>query len=210
MLTEVLSGLLRLLHPFMPFLTETVYNFLPGCENASCMLSAWPEADKIPAFAAEAAKMEGIMDIIRSVRNLRAEMNVQAGQKARLMVRPNEGWAEVVAGAEMYFRRLANASGLEVLTADQIVEEKTVAAVSVAGEILIPLGDLVDFKKELARLEKEKANIEKEIARAEGKLNNPGFLNKAPEALVNAERDKLTANQKMLETLLARIADLQA
>ena len=79
-----------------------------------------------------------------------------------------------------------------------------------AGEILIPLGDLVDFKKELARLEKEKANIEKEIARAEGKLNNPGFLSKAPEALVNAEREKLSANQKMLETLLARIADLDA
>jgi len=209
-LTEVLSGLLRLLHPFMPFLTETVYNFLPGCENASCMLASWPEADKIPAFPGEAAKMEGIMDIIRSVRNLRAEMNVQAGQKARLMVRPNEGWAEVVGGAELYFRRLCNASGLEVLAIDQQVEEKTVAAVSVAGEILIPLGDLVDFKKELARLEKEKANIEKEIARAAGKLNNPGFLNKAPEALVNAEREKLSANEKMLETLVARIADLQA
>ena len=97
-----------------------------------------------------------------------------------------------------------------MLDASQQVEEKTVAAVSVAGEILIPLGDLVDFKKELARLEKEKANIEKEIARAAGKLNNPGFLNKAPEALVAAEREKLAANEKMLETLIARIADLQA
>ena len=168
------------------------------------------DSEAIPAFPAQAAQMEGIMDIIRSVRNLRAEMNVQAGQKARLMVRPNEGWNEVVAGAEMYFRRLCNASSLEVLPADCAVEEKTVAAVSIAGEILIPLGDLVDFKKELARLEKEKANIEKEIARAEGKLNNQGFLAKAPEALVNAEREKLTANQKMLETLLARIADHQA
>ncbi len=208
-LTEVLSGLLRLLHPFMPFLTETVYKFLPGCEEASCMLSDWPKAEEIPVFPAEEAQMNGIMDIIRAVRNLRAEMNVQAGHKARLMVRPENGWAEAIQGAEIFFRRMANASELELLAKDQAVSEKTVGAVTAAGEILIPLGDLVDFEKEIARLTKEKDNLGKEIARAEGKLNNPGFVSKAPAALVQQEREKLEANRKMLLSLEARIEDLK-
>ncbi|MBQ7455716.1 MAG: class I tRNA ligase family protein, partial [Clostridia bacterium] len=208
-LTEVLSGLLRMLHPFMPFLTETVYSFLPGCEEASCMLSSWPLAEEIPAFPAEEAQMNGIMDIIRAVRNLRAEMNVQAGHKARLMVRPAAGWQEAVAGAEVFFKRLANASELDLLEAGQTVNEKTVGAVTEAGEILIPLGDLVDIEKEIARLNKERDNLLKEIARAEGKLSNQGFLAKAPAALVQQERDKLEANRKMLTALEARIEDMK-
>ena len=208
-LTEVLSGLLRMLHPFMPFLTETVYKFLPGCENASCMLADWPEAENISVFPEEEARMNGIMEIIRAVRNLRVEMNVQAGHKARLMVRPAEGWREAVAGAEVFFRRMANASELEILEKNQTVAEKTVGAVTNAGEILIPLGDLVDFEKEIARLNKERENLLKEIARAEGKLNNPGFVSKAPEALVQQEREKLEANRKMLLSLEARIEDLK-
>ena len=208
-LSYVLSGLLRMLHPFMPFLTETVYAFLPGCEEASCMLSDWPRAEEIPFFPAQEAQMEGIMEIIRAVRNLRAEMNVQAGHKARLMIRPAEGWQDAVAGAEVFFQRLASASELDVLSSDQAVTEKTVGAVVTAGEILIPLGDLVDIEKEIARLNKERDNLLKEIARAEGKLNNEGFLRKAPEALVQAERDKLVANQTKLVALDARIADLK-
>ena len=153
--------------------------------------------------------MEGIMEIIRAVRNLRAEMNVQAGHKARLMIRPAEGWQDAVAGAEVFFQRLASASELDVLSSDQAVIEKTVGAVVTAGEILIPLGDLVDIEKEIARLNKERDNLLKEIARAEGKLNNEGFLRKAPEALVQAERDKLVANQTKLVALDARIADLK-
>ena len=208
-LSYVLSGLLRMLHPFMPFLTETVYAFLPGCEEASCMLSDWPRAEEIPFFPAQEAQMEGIMEIIRAVRNLRAEMNVQAGHKARLMIRPADGWQDAVAGAEVFFQRLASASELDVLSSDQAVTEKTVGAVVTAGEILIPLGDLVDIEKEIARLNKERDNLLKEIARAEGKLNNEGFLRKAPEALVQAERDKLAGNQTKLVALDARIADLK-
>ncbi len=208
-LSTVLSGLLKMLHPFMPFLTETVYGFLPGCEDASCMLAAWPLAEEIPVYPEEEARMNGIMDIIRAVRNLRAEMNVQAGHKARLMVRPADGWKDAVAGAETFFRRMANASELEILEKEQTVAEKTVGAVTVAGEILIPLGDLVDIEKEIARLNKERDNLNKEIARAQGKLNNEGFLKKAPEALVQAEREKLAANEKMLSSLETRIDELK-
>ena len=153
--------------------------------------------------------MEGIMEIIRAVRNLRAEMKVQNGHKARLMVRAGEGWDEAIRDAEVFFRRLANVSELELIDQDAAITEKTVGAVTNAGEILIPLGDLVDIEKEIARLNKERDNLTKEIARAEGKLNNPGFVSKAPEALVNQEKEKLEANRKMLTALEARIEDLK-
>ena len=207
-LQTVLSGLLRLLHPFMPFITEEVYKNLPGNAEKSCMLADWPVYDSSLDFPLDAGKMEGIMEMVRSIRNLRSEMNVQPGHKARLMVRPAEGWQETIAGSEVYFKRLANVSALEILSADQSAEGKTVGAVSPAGELFIPLGDLVDLEKEKARLTKEKENLENEIRRSEGKLANQGFIAKAPEALVNKEKEKLESNRQVLKTLLKRIEDL--
>ena len=208
MLQTVLSGMLRLLHPFMPFLTEEVYKHLPGQEDASCMLAAWPRALDAYDFPAQSQQMEGVMDMIRSIRNIRSGMNVQPSHKAHLMVRPNAGWAEAIQGAEIYFSRMASVSALSLLGKDEQVEGKTVSAVCVAGEYFIPLGDLVDFEKEKARLNKERQGIANEIARAEGKLNNPGFLSKAPANLVAAEKDKLEKNRQMLVALDARIAEL--
>ena len=207
-LQTVLSGMLRLLHPFMPFLTEEVYKHLPGQEDASCMLAAWPTALDAYDFPAQSQQMEGVMDMIRSIRNIRSGMNVQPSHKAHLMVRPNAGWAEAIQGAEVYFSRMASVSALSLLGKDEQVEGKTVSAVCVAGEYFIPLGDLVDFEKEKARLNKERQGIANEIARAEGKLNNPGFLSKAPANLVAAEKDKLEKNRQMLVALDARIAEL--
>ncbi len=207
-LQYVLSGLLRLLHPFMPFLTEEVYKNLPGQEYASCMLADWPLVKEEYLFPGESARMEGIMEMIKSIRNIRANMNVQPSMRARLMVKCNEGWQDAIRGAEVFFARMAGVSQLEMLSADQKIEEKTVSAVCQTGEFFIPLGELVDFAKEKARLNKEKDNIEKEIARAEGKLNNQGFLAKAPAQLVAAEKEKLEKNKQMLESLIARIAEL--
>ena len=207
-LQTVLSGMLRLLHPFMPFLTEEVYKHLPGQEDASCMLAAWPRALDAYDFPAQSQQMEGVMDMIRSIRNIRSGMNVQPSHKAHLMVRPNAGWAEAIQGAEVYFSRMASVSALSLLGKDEQVEGKTFSAVCVAGEYFIPLGDLVDFEKEKARLNKERQGIANEIARAEGKLNNPGFLSKAPANLVAAEKDKLEKNRQMLVALDARIAEL--
>ena len=207
-LQTVLSGLLRLLHPFMPFLTEEVYKNLPGKENASCMLEPWPTELTDYDFPAESARMEGIMEMIRAIRNLRAGMNVQPSHKARLMVRASAGWRDALAGAEVYFARLASVSQLEMLDQDAQITEKTVSAVCAAGEFFIPLGELVDFEKERARLNKERQNITAEIARAEGKLNNPGFVSKAPANLVAAEKEKLEKNREMLAALEARIAEL--
>ncbi len=209
-LQTVLSGLLRLLHPFMPFVTEEVYRHLPGLENASCMLADWPQAEEQYCFRDETAKMEGIMDMVRAIRNLRASMNVQAGHKARLMVRPAAGWEQTIADAEGYFKRLANVSAMELLSGDAAITEKTVSAVCTAGEFFIPLGDLVDIDKEIARLEKELKNLQGEIIRANGKLNNQGFLSKAPAALVEQEKKKLRVNETKLQALETRIAGLKA
>ena len=207
-LQTVLSGAIRMLHPLMPFITEELYKYLPGNREASCMLSDWPKALDEYDFPEESAKMEGIMDMIRSIRNLRVNLNVQAGHKARLLVKPNDGWKDTVLGAEGFFMRLANVSALEILDKDVVIGEKTVNAVGIAGELLIPLGDLVDFEKEKARLNKERENILKEIERSNGKLNNAGFIAKAPAALVEAEKAKIEKNTQMLASIEARIAEL--
>jgi valyl-tRNA synthetase len=207
-LLHVLETLLKLLHPFMPFLTEAVFKSLPGSEGF-LMLSDWPQIDPAYDFPAEEDHMQGVMDIIRTIRNLRSEMNVAAGKRTRLMLLPSIGWAETLAGAEQYFQRLAGVSHSEILTDRSAITGKTVSAVCASGELFIPLGDLVDFEKEIARLEKEYENLLKEIERAAGKLNNPGFMQKAPAQLKEQEKEKLTTNQAMAATLHKRIAELK-
>lgn len=205
-LLHVLEGLLKLLHPFMPFLTEAVYKYLPGAEGF-LMLKPWPETREDFDYAQDEAKMEGIMEIIRAIRNLRAEMNVAPSKRTHLMLLPQEGWADTLQHADVYFRRLAGASDTALI--QEAVTEKTVSAVTSACTLFIPLGDLVDFAKEIARLEKELAAVNKEIARAGGMLKNQGFLAKAPAALVQQEKDKLEANLQKKDSLEKRIAELK-
>ena len=208
-LLYVLEGLLKLLHPFMPFLTEEVYQYLPE-HDGMLILAHWPEVKPEYDFPKEARQMEGLMEVIRSVRNLRAEMNVQAGKRTHIVLIPEEGWEETLAMAEPYLQRMAYASNVELGGKEALAGQKVVSAVCAAGEIRIPLGDLVDIDKEIARLEKEQKNLQGEIARASGKLNNPGFLNKAPANLVEQEKEKLKVNESKLQALEARIADLKA
>ena len=153
--------------------------------------------------------MEGIMEVIRAIRNLRTEMNVQAGKRTRLMLLPAEGWAETLDHAAPYFQRLAGASGSSLIATADALTEKTVSAVTGAGTVYIPLGDLVDIDKEIARLNKELTRLEGEIARTEGKLGNPGFTGKAPAALVEQERAKLAVNRDKAEAVKKRIAELK-
>ena len=208
-LLYVLEGLLKLLHPFMPFLTEEVYQYLPE-HDGMLILARWPEEKPEYDFPREARQMEGLMEVIRSVRNLRAEMNVQAGKRTHIALIPESGWEETLAMAEPYLQRMAYASHVELGGKDALAGQKVVSAVCAAGELRIPLGDLVDIDKEIARLEKEQKNLQGEIARANGKLNNPGFLNKAPAHLVEQEKEKLKVNETKLQALEARIADLKA
>ena len=134
-------------------------------------------------------------------------LNPETGE-ADITTRAAEGWRDALAGAEAYFQRLASVSTMEILDAGVKPEGKLVSAVCEAGELFIPLGDLVDLALEKARLEKERKNLEGEIARSEGKLGNAGFTAKAPAALVEAERAKLEKNRQMLGTLIRRIAEM--
>ena len=207
-LRHVLISLLKLLHPFMPFITDAVFRYIPGTEG-TIMLSDWPVQDAALVFPEAAREMEGVMDVIRAVRNLRAEMNVAVGKRAHLMVRPKEGWAHAMAGAEEYLGRMAWVSEMKLLGENEAAEGKTVSAVSEAAELFIPLGDLVDIDKEIARLTKERDSVARDIQRAEGKLGNQGFLAKAPAQLVEQEKAKLEVNRDKLAKLDARIDDLK-
>ena len=144
------------------------------------------------------------------MRNLRAEMNVAPGRKATLILKPHEGWKEALLAAEGYFKRLAGASSVEMLSAEAPNPEKSASAVAEPCELFMPLGELVDVEKELKRLEKDLKGVEGEIARASGKLNNPGFVAKAPAQLIEAEREKLSTNQGLMEKLKARIAEMES
>ena len=207
-LLYVLENLLKLLHPFMPFLTEQVYKYLPDTEGF-LMLQSWPEIRDELNYAEDEQKMQGIMEIIRTIRNLRSEMNVAPSKRTRLMLLPAEGWTETLRSGDGYFRRLAGASESTLLRDRNEVKEKTVSAVTAAGELFIPLGDLVDFDKEIARLGKELDNLRKEINRSRGMLNNQGFISKAPAQLVQQEREKLEAAEAKEKALENRIAELK-
>ena len=210
-LYHVLLGILKLLHPFMPFLTDEVYHYLPLEEGApeSIMVSPWPQAADSLSFPQDAERMEGVMEVIRAIRNLRAGMNVQPGRRASLILRPRAGWEQVLAASENYFKRLASATHLEFIGEGDPNPAKAASAVAAPCELFIPLGELVDVEKELGRLNKDRQKMEKEIVRAQGMLNNPGFLQKAPEALVKAEQEKLATNRQVLASLEARIRELE-
>ena len=205
-LKYVLTNTLKLLHPFMPFLTEEIYSFLPDT-TGSIMVSSWPKVTE--SFPEEAAAMQHIMDVIGAVRNLRAGMNVPPSKKAHLYIVPAAGIDGAIFTAnETYFQRLASASAVSAVAREEL-PRNVVSAVCPCGEAFLPMGELVDAEKEIARLNKEIAAMENEIKRAEGKLNNPGFVNKAPANVVEAERAKLATNKTMLEALHKRLDDMK-
>ena len=207
-LLYTLKGLLRLLHPYMPFLTESIWQQLPGVEG-TIMLADWPVADAKFDFPREAAMCEGVIEAIRAVRAIRSEMKVDIGRKLHLLLIPSdESWKEPLLQNEGAFKRLCGASAV-TLFAGAENPGKTVSAVCPAAEIRIPLGDLVDMDKELARLAKEKQNAENEIRRAEGMLNNPGYLAKAPAALIESTREKLENAKSMLRKIEERIEEMK-
>ena len=145
-----------------------------------------------------------------TVRNLRAEMNVQPGRRATLILKPHDGWRDALVSAEGYFKRLASASGIELIDAAAPNPEKSASVVTEPCELFIPLGELVDVEKELKRLAKDLKGLTGEIARATNMLANPGFVSKAPAHLVEAEKEKLETNKKLLEKLNARIAEMES
>jgi len=207
-LVRVLSDSMKLLHPFMPFITEDIYTRLPGAEE-TIMLSAWPKVREDFNFPAEAECMDGIMELVRSIRNVRAEMNVPPSKRAHMFIVTSERNAAYCRECAPYFNKLAGASDVTVQLDKAGIAPDAVSVVSAVGDAFIPLNELIDIEKELARLDKEKQRVEGEVKRAEGKLSNQGFIAKAPEKVVEEERGKLAANKALLEKIIARIAELK-
>ncbi len=194
-LSYVLSGALELLHPFMPFITEEIWQKLPH-EGESIVISSWPEFDASLTFADEAAQMEQIMEALKAVRNQRSEMNIPPSKKAKVYIKTDQ--PSVFAQGTSFFEKLAGAS--EAIVADESFTppQNAVSCVVPGAQIFMPLDDLVDKEKELARLTKEKDRLLGEIKRVEGKLNNQGFIAKAPEKVVEEERQKGEKYREML------------
>ena len=197
-LVYVLDQFLRLLHPFMPFITEEIWQAIPH-EGQFLMLADWPKYDESLNFGAEAAHMESVMNAIRSIRNRRAEMNVPPSKKSTLYVVSDKG--EIFRQGEGFICRLAYADKVIICETDPEGHENMVCVVTNDAKLYIPLEELIDFEKELARLEREKANCLKQIAMFEGKLSNEAFVSRAPEKVVAEQREKLEKNRALLAQL---------
>jgi len=204
-LLYVLSTSMKLLHPFMPFITEELYQQLPGHEE-TIMLCAWPKAPDTLRFETEEASMETMKDVVRAIRNVRAERKVPVGLKitAKVVVPDPESFGAV----SKLLMKLINAESVVVTSERGDVQKTDVHLVCDGAEAYIPLASLVDLDEERARIDKEIERVKGEIARAEGKLANEKFVAKAPEAVVNEERRKLEAAKEMLVRLTERRADL--
>lgn len=203
-LVYVLTDILKLLHPFMPFITEEIYQAIPH-DTESIMISKWPEYDPTLSFADEEAQMEKIMDAIRAIRNRRAEMNIPPSKKSKVYV--ETAFADVFAVGSEFIKRLAYASDVEI--ADGFGDlGNTVTIVTNDAKIYIPLGDLVDFEAEAKRLQKELAAAEEKLAFINKKLDNPGFVNKAPEKVVQQNRDEAAKLTEKIANLRSSLENL--
>lgn len=202
MLVYVMNGALRLLHPFMPFITEEIWQALPH-EGESIMVASWPQAKE--GYPQEEAAFEKIMAVIKGIRNRRSEMNVPPSKKAGVFIAT--AYQDVFEQGTPFLTRLAYASHVEI--AQEFDLKGAVQVVTDAARVFIPMDELIDKEKELARLEKEKAVCEKEIQGLTGKLSNQGFVSKAPAHVVEAERAKLEKQKERLTKIQESIAAFQ-
>ncbi len=205
-LTYVLSNTLKLLHPFMPFITEEIWQALPH-DGESIMISEWPKFSEALVNAGAEQEMTVIMDAIKGVRNVKNEMNVPPSKKVKLFVVTEH--EALFKQATAFLEKLASASEVDIRADKSGIPENAVSVVNAKAEILLPLDELVDKEKELERLNKEKEKLLGEIKRVEGKLSNKGFTDKAPAAVVEEERQKGEKYKAMLEKVLESIEKMK-
>ncbi|MGE7688036.1 valine--tRNA ligase [Lysinibacillus sp. NPDC097214] len=207
-LAYVLDQTMRLLHPFMPFITEEIWQHLPH-EGESITVAAWPTVRADLHFAEEADNMKLLMDIIRSVRNIRAEVNTPMSKKVPLYISAKDATTVTVLEAnKAYLEKFCNP---ESLTIGENLEApgQSMTAVVTGAELFLPLVGLINLEEEIARLEKELEKWAKEVKLVNGKLSNEKFVSKAPEALVNAEREKLADYESKHAVVLKRLEELK-
>lgn len=206
-LATVLVSAMKLLHPYMPFITEEIYQCLPH-EAESIMISKWPVADENLIDPEAERGMNAIMDSIKAIRNMRAEVNANPGKKIPAIMLVSEDLREVVAHNDSYIKLLGGIDNLELRPLNGEKPENAMAAVVTGIEVYLPLAGLIDVEKETQRLSKELAAMEKDLQRARGKLNNAGFLAKAPEDVIAKERAKYEELSGKIEAVKKRMAYL--
>ncbi len=205
-LVYVLDQVLRLLHPFMPFITEEIWQSLPH-EGDALIVAQWPEYREDLAFKAETEQMESVMNAIRAIRNRRAEMNVPPSKKAALYVLTAK--PQVFTEGEGFLLRLAYADTVTLLASEPENLDGMVTITTADAKLYIPMGQLVDVAKELARINKELEAAKKFLNSLEAKLSNEKFVSRAPEAVVNAEREKAAKHRDLIAQLEQSLAAMQ-
>ena len=203
-LIYVLSETLKLLHPFMPFITEEIWQTLPHTGD-TIMLSPWPVFNEALCYDEDEKHMDIIMEAIRAIRNRRAEMNVPPSRKAHVYIATE--YKDVFSTAVVFLQRLASAADVEI--GDSFEIPGAVSIVTAHAKVYIPMGDLVDFEAERKRLTKEKEGAEKKLSGICAKLSNPGFLAKAPEAVVNNQREEEKKLREKIKNIEESLAALQ-
>ncbi len=202
-LVYVADQFLRLLHPFMPFITEEIWQAIPH-EGESLIIASWPTVNPALSFPQEETAMEKIMDVIRAVRNRRAEMNIPFSKKSTLYLVSNE--PELYKSGEAFITKMAYAS--ELVLTDDLPEnhESMISAITPDAKVFMPVSQLLDIEKELANIQKELEKAQKDLGFIENKLNNPGFMAKAPQAVVEGEKEKA----EKLRQLISQLEDSKA
>ncbi|WP_053369060.1 valine--tRNA ligase [Bacillus sp. FJAT-27245] len=207
-LAYVLDNTMRLMHPFMPFITEEIWQHLPH-KGESITTAAWPKADASLTDEEAAAEMKLLVEMIRSVRNIRAEVNTPLSKKIKMLVKAkDETILNMVEKNRAYIERFCNPEELQMGT-DIATPDKAMTAVITGVEIILPLEGLINIEEEIARLEKEKARLDKEVERVQKKLGNEGFVKKAPASVIEEERAKERDYSEKRAIVEARIKELR-
>ena len=208
-LKEVLTTSIKMLHPYMPFITEEIFCSMQD-EEDSIMISSWPEYKEEYHFPVEEHEVEVIKNAVRNIRNIRAEMNVPPSRKASVyVVSAKQDVLDIFQSSKVFFATLSYASDVFTQADKTGIADDAVSVVVPDATIYIPFADLVDIDKEIERLNKEAQKVQKELKRAEGMLSNEKFVSKAPEAKVQAERDKVVKYTDMAQKIAERLAQLQ-
>ena len=211
-LVMVLKNMLELLHPFMPFITEEIWSFLPHSDKESEYLirADWPVYSESRNFPEEEKALSMAMEAITAIRNIRAEADAAPSKKLTAVILAQGDELETLKGGERYIRELGNIEKIDFVTDKADVPDDCMSNVIAGAQIFIPLAELVDFEEELKRLTKEKERLEGEVERVEKKLSNQGFVAKAPEKVVQAEREKEEQYKEMLAKVQEQLADIEA
>jgi valyl-tRNA synthetase len=211
-LVRVLKDMLKLLHPFMPFITEEIWSYLPkgkpmeNNKQGYLIKESWPLYDASLEYTEEVKKLELAMEAIRSIRNIRAEAEAAPSKKLSAIILSSGKDMDDIKAGERYIKSLANITEIRFITEKSLVPEEVMSAVIGNVEIYIPLDDLLDYKAEFERLQKEMTRLTGEVARVKGKLANEGFVSKAPEKVINEEKGKLAKYEDMLVKIIERLA----